>query len=223
MIYFVQADIVGHIKIGFHGGTDVNDRIRELQTGCPSKLIVLGTLPGGLETEADLHRQFAFAHLHGEWFKPVPELLAFIGKLPAGPSLGKTEVRSRFVQIKVLTVDGRKFTKALFDQLPGGDPIDWKLSQPFTPLVERGDVWGGLKVISSTQERLAVLWDREGLLFRYFVDWNHEPPWNRIPWFKDFSRAGSKADFEALKKHYLEAYDAVCRKWRSLDQLYIGV
>lgn len=30
MIYFVQAEIVGHVKIGLHGGDDARERMADL-------------------------------------------------------------------------------------------------------------------------------------------------------------------------------------------------
>lgn len=77
MIYFIQDTSVLNIKIGFTGGNP-EDRRAALQTGSPIGLVLLGTTPGGKEKEAELHQRFASARVHGEWFKPVPELLQFI-------------------------------------------------------------------------------------------------------------------------------------------------
>jgi hypothetical protein len=172
MIYFAQADVSGQIKIGYHGGTDANDRLRELQTGCPTKLILLGTIPGEKETEADLHRRFAFAHAHGEWFNPVPELLAFIGAQGKGPSLGKVGVESRFVQIKVLTIGSKQVSQAFFRQLPCVHIID-----PNLDLIGfRGTPWGQVNYSFGACERrvrfghLHLVWEGDGCLFRSCVE-----------------------------------------------------
>jgi hypothetical protein len=78
MIYFVQADRVGLIKIGF--AEDPESRLRELQVGSPVRLRLLRAEEGGREREAALHRRFAHARSHGEWFFPVPDLLAYVGR-----------------------------------------------------------------------------------------------------------------------------------------------
>lgn len=117
MIYFAQAEGVGHIKIGFTDGQDAGDRLASLQTGSPVPLRLLGTIPGSIEGEKDLHRRFAAARVCGEWFKPVPALLALIN--PSEPlTCGGVGVSERSVSIRVLTVGRRQFTKTLLFQLP---------------------------------------------------------------------------------------------------------
>ncbi len=76
-VYFVSSRSGGRIKIGFTRG-DVRARIASLQTGCPEPLVCLGTMPGDLRTEADVHGRFASQRSHGEWFNESPELLEFI-------------------------------------------------------------------------------------------------------------------------------------------------
>jgi hypothetical protein len=78
MIYFAQDESTLHVKIGFHGGEDALERIKSLQTGNPSPLVLLGTMPGDRDTERRLHRDFAAARVAGEWFRPVAGLLALI-------------------------------------------------------------------------------------------------------------------------------------------------
>lgn len=75
MIYFIQDTSVLNIKIGFTAG-DAEKRLRELQTGSPCGLVVLATIPGEKALERTLHERFASARVHGEWFRPVPELIA---------------------------------------------------------------------------------------------------------------------------------------------------
>ncbi len=123
MIYFIQAEN-GHIKIGFTDADDAMIRLASLQTGSPVLLKLLATIPGTIEEEKDLHRRFGAHRLHGEWFKPVAEILDII---PAKEALSCDggEVVEKSVAIRVLTVGRKQFTKALFNQLPEDDCIDW--------------------------------------------------------------------------------------------------
>jgi len=75
-VYFVQASN-GLVKIGVSGSPE--NRLRTLQTMSPVPLRLLLVLQGGgAHREAELHEQFAEHRSHGEWFRPAPELLAFI-------------------------------------------------------------------------------------------------------------------------------------------------
>lgn len=76
VVYFVQSGEGGHIKIGT--ASDFPKRLQALQTGNPERLTVLGTLPGSLSEEADIHDQFSHLRARGEWFRPEPELLDYI-------------------------------------------------------------------------------------------------------------------------------------------------
>lgn len=78
MIYFIQAEGVGHIKIGFTDSEDAGVRLATLQTGSPVQLRLIGTIPGTVEDEKNLHRRFASECVHGEWFKPVPHLIKMV-------------------------------------------------------------------------------------------------------------------------------------------------
>jgi hypothetical protein len=85
MIYFIQ-DTAGNIKIGH--ANNVRSRFRSLQTAHATKLRLLATIPGNVDDERALHRRFINHRLGGEWFRPVPELLEFIGvkqQAPAAP------------------------------------------------------------------------------------------------------------------------------------------
>jgi hypothetical protein len=124
MIYLIQAEGVGHIKIGFTDG-DPMVRLAMLQTGSPVVLRLLGTLPGDETAEKNLHRQFASARVHGEWFKPVAELLALVPGAEPLKCEG-VEVVEQSVQIRVLTVGRKQFTKNLFRQLRISPFIDWE-------------------------------------------------------------------------------------------------
>lgn len=78
-VYFIQADIGGPIKIGM--AFNVFERLSLFQMGCPFRLRVLGIIKGGdAHIESALHRRFAEHRLHGEWFEPCEELLAFASR-----------------------------------------------------------------------------------------------------------------------------------------------
>jgi hypothetical protein len=125
MIYFIQADGIGHIKIGFTDNEDAMARLNNLQTGSPVPLRLLHVMPGTMEDEKNLHRRFAATGVGGEWFRPTPALLALIPEA-AKPSCGGVEVVERSVSIRVLTVGRKQFTKSLASQLPTKPLYDWR-------------------------------------------------------------------------------------------------
>jgi hypothetical protein len=67
-VYVLRAPD-GTSKIGIAG--DPAQRLRDLQTGSPVVLKLVGVMPGGLSLERLLHRRFAAHRLHGEWFSPA--------------------------------------------------------------------------------------------------------------------------------------------------------
>ena len=79
VIYFMGALGGNHIKIGY---TDqIDDRVQQLQSGNGYELIVLHTMPGTVDDEWRLHKQFKDYKIRGEWFefRPVYE---YIQELP---------------------------------------------------------------------------------------------------------------------------------------------
>ena len=77
LIYFVRQGQNGPVKIGW--STDVRKRLVHIQTYNPEKLQCLGVMEGSARDEHALHRRFRDHHIHGEWFRPAPELMEFIG------------------------------------------------------------------------------------------------------------------------------------------------
>lgn len=76
-VYFAQAIGGGPIKIGV--AADVKGRLSSLQTGSPVTLHIKAVIRhAGRAVESELHDRFGHLRSHGEWFKPAPELLAFI-------------------------------------------------------------------------------------------------------------------------------------------------
>lgn len=80
-VYFMTAEAPGFpIKIGFTTKPE-HMRSKGVQTGCPYRLVVLGTFAGGYRDENKLHRQFASQRLEGEWFARTPDLMEMIRSL----------------------------------------------------------------------------------------------------------------------------------------------
>ena len=77
MIYFIQDSSTLLIKIGFTDGA-ASDRLKALQTGCPSGLVLLCAIEGDKAAESRLHAKLASARDRGEWFRPTPDLLSLM-------------------------------------------------------------------------------------------------------------------------------------------------
>lgn len=79
-VYFIEAwdRLPVAIKIGY--SENIPRRLKELQIGSSRDLMLLTAFPGDREYEEKLHREFRYAHVLGEWFKPVfsLKLYAFI-------------------------------------------------------------------------------------------------------------------------------------------------
>jgi hypothetical protein len=78
LVYFVQAE-TGQIKIGL--ARDVEKRVAQLRTGSPVQITLLAVTDGGQPREFTYHQRFAEHRLHGEWFRPNPDILAEIERL----------------------------------------------------------------------------------------------------------------------------------------------
>ncbi len=77
MIYFIKSS-TGLIKIGTTA--NVAARLAALRTASPASLSLIGVMDGGAKTEHALHVRFAECRDRGEWFRPDPPLLGFIGE-----------------------------------------------------------------------------------------------------------------------------------------------
>jgi hypothetical protein len=73
------------VKIGI--ARDVDQRLRNLQTGSPEDLFLIGTMVGGKAAERDIHRRFHECHIRGEWFRMCPALREFIRAKHRDPEL----------------------------------------------------------------------------------------------------------------------------------------
>jgi hypothetical protein len=72
--YFVRFGNDGPIKIGV--ARNLKSRLGGMQTSSPVPLTCIGFIPGN--REYGLHYKFRKIRLAGEWFEPIPELLAYI-------------------------------------------------------------------------------------------------------------------------------------------------
>lgn len=77
MIYFIQAGKNGPIKIG-QTDNGVDDRLKQLQTGCPYELRLLWVYDGHVFSEKEIHERFSHERIRGEWFRPSRKILDFI-------------------------------------------------------------------------------------------------------------------------------------------------
>lgn len=69
-VYVIQAQGTAMCKIGVT--IDVQNRLRQMQTGCPHKLVVLAVWSGPLRLEKLLHHDLREYRREGEWFEFPP-------------------------------------------------------------------------------------------------------------------------------------------------------
>lgn len=69
-VYFavIGYPYISHVKVGFTAG-DPEKRIKNLQTGCPYPIKLLGYIFGSVEREQELHSVFDQYRGLGEWFE----------------------------------------------------------------------------------------------------------------------------------------------------------
>ena len=81
MIYFIKDTVSQEIKIGYSKRSP-EQRLRDLQTGNPHKLLLLGSISGRRDDEGCFHSRFAKHQLEGEWFNGliIEEVLAIISE-----------------------------------------------------------------------------------------------------------------------------------------------
>lgn|SRR5574343_839653 len=114
MIYFIQANGNGPIKIGYTDN-DIKERLLALQTSSPYKLKVLAVMQGSMDAEQMLHELFSKYRLEGEWFSPNEVLIDFI-KTNASNEIQKFITEEHIKYIK----------KGLRNRLIGRNRIDLK-------------------------------------------------------------------------------------------------
>jgi len=83
-VYFIQESGMGAIKIGITG-RKAHSRLLNMVSSTPHSLTLLAAIDGDRKLESSLHSRFASACIRGEWFRPVPELLAYIEEAKRQP------------------------------------------------------------------------------------------------------------------------------------------
>jgi hypothetical protein len=85
LIYFLQPDGGGPIKIGYSDDVERRHREVEVHYGCP--FTILATIEGDLIRERQIHFRFA-RHRFGntEQFRPGAEILEFLGRPALDPA-----------------------------------------------------------------------------------------------------------------------------------------
>lgn len=76
VVYFVQGHEGGPVKIGVT--SDIDKRLKALQTGHPDFLRLLRWVPGDAVTEASFHARFASLRMTGEWFRFEGDLAQYL-------------------------------------------------------------------------------------------------------------------------------------------------
>ncbi len=66
VIYLIKCATTGLVKVGLT--TSIRQRLMTLQIGSPTPLALVATIPGSAGAEAKLHKRYARARDHGEWF-----------------------------------------------------------------------------------------------------------------------------------------------------------
>lgn len=77
VVYFIHDPSNAAVKIGY-SASDPRRRLRTLQVGHPTKLVLLANIPGDMTTESEMHARFAAQSMRGEWFKLAGGLRTFL-------------------------------------------------------------------------------------------------------------------------------------------------
>ena len=112
MIYFIQSDNNGPIKIGYTA-TNINQRFQQLKTGNPCTLTLLCVIDGNEQDEKNLHEKLKSHRINGEWFSPHWSILNYISMLTPMeyPDLNKTI--SFDLKQEMIAIENRYIKKAL--------------------------------------------------------------------------------------------------------------
>ena len=78
MIYFVQVEEDGPIKIGFTS-TPIAQKMAALKGTCPFPIRLLGVIQGDFRAESYIFWVLNRDRIHGEWFHPTDRVTTFVG------------------------------------------------------------------------------------------------------------------------------------------------
>ena len=73
-VYFIRSG--NFIKIGY--ADDPHRRLKQLQTGNPQRLELIGHIDGDMSTEAHIHGLFSDFRVKGEWFELTTDIMAYV-------------------------------------------------------------------------------------------------------------------------------------------------
>ena len=79
MIYFIQPEFGGPIKIGL--AKNPKRRLVVIQVNHYERLVLRCVMDGDRDAERDLHKRFAHCWRIGEWFEPSDDLMEFMATL----------------------------------------------------------------------------------------------------------------------------------------------
>lgn len=77
-VYFLLGRQTGLMKIGF--ASTLDERVNSIQAMSPDILDLVKTIPGTIQIERQIHKDFADYRAHGEWFRCTGCLARFVGK-----------------------------------------------------------------------------------------------------------------------------------------------
>lgn len=79
MVYFIYSKNDNKIKIGFTKNSPIK-RLKQLNTGNSSKLILLGYIDGDKNTETNIRNQFHYLKENLEWINVDKLIIDYINK-----------------------------------------------------------------------------------------------------------------------------------------------
>ncbi len=75
-LYFISDG--NYIKIGI--ANNVEERIKQLQTGNPNKLFIVSQFENRGQLEKAIHKKFSHLHVGGEWFQYTNEIKEYLNE-----------------------------------------------------------------------------------------------------------------------------------------------
>lgn len=92
-VYFIRAlDGTGPIKVG--SSYWPHNRLKQMCCWSPIPLTLVAQTEGSEFHERALHDKFDGARAHGEWFHPVPELVALMDAVAGGATLAELGIEA---------------------------------------------------------------------------------------------------------------------------------